>query len=239
MTTEKNAKDSAHLIVCIGTISRSCRPAASPSRRNAPVSSAGANRGDHGRVERYRSRGGPAPRPARWLAPRARRARPRQAPRRRGPAGRAAGHLRRHARCGCRGACTRRRRARGMRSPRAVRRSVSRGISLDEATVDDYRVGTRSELPRADPRVLAIWPQLVERNGRIVNVVSVAGSVPLERSTAYSCSKHAALAWSRALVSAAPLPRRHGDDREPGAGADARVSADGDSSVTASSRRCS
>ena len=54
---------------------------------------------------------------------------------------------------------------------------------------------------------LAIWPQLVERSGRIVNVVSVAGSVPLERSTAYSCSKHAALAWSRALVSEA---RSHG-----------------------------
>ena len=80
VTTEKNAKNSAHLIVCIGTNSPSCRPAAVTPLRRAPVSSAGANCGDHGRVERYRSRGGPTARSTRWLAPRARGARPRQAP---------------------------------------------------------------------------------------------------------------------------------------------------------------
>ena len=84
---------------------------------------------------------------------------------------------------------------------------ASRGVSLDEATVDDYRSALDLNYLGLIRVFLAIWPQLVERNGRIVNVVSVAGSVPLERSTAYSCSKHAALAWSRALVSEA---RSHG-----------------------------
>jgi short-subunit dehydrogenase len=80
---------------------------------------------------------------------------------------------------------------------------ASRGVSLDEATVDDYRSALDLNYLGLIRVFSAIWPQLVERNGRIVNVISVAGSVPLERSTAYSCSKHAALAWSRALVSAA------------------------------------
>jgi short-subunit dehydrogenase len=80
---------------------------------------------------------------------------------------------------------------------------ASRGVSLDEATVDDYRSALDLNYLGLIRVFSAIWPQLVERNGRIVNVISVAGSVPLERSTAYSCSKHAALAWSRALVSEA------------------------------------
>ena len=69
---------------------------------------------------------------------------------------------------------------------------ASRGVSLDEATVDDYRSALDLNYLGLIRVFLAIWPQLVERNGRIVNVVSVAGSVPLERSTAYSGSKHAA-----------------------------------------------
>jgi short-subunit dehydrogenase len=84
---------------------------------------------------------------------------------------------------------------------------ASRGVSLDEATVDDYRSALDLNYLGLIRVFSAIWPQLLERNGRIVNVISVAGSVPLERSTAYSCSKHAALAWSRALVSEA---RSHG-----------------------------
>jgi short-subunit dehydrogenase len=50
----------------------------------------------------------------------------------------------------------------------------------------------------------ALWPALVRSSGRVVNVVSVAGTVPLARSAPYAASKHAALAWSRALAGAAP-----------------------------------
>ena len=73
--------------------------------------------------------------------------------------------------------------------------------------MDDYRSALELNYLGLIRVFTALWPQLVERHGRIVNVVSVAGSVPLERSAPYSCSKHAALAWSRALVSEA---RRHG-----------------------------
>ena len=41
-------------------------------------------------------------------------------------------------------------------------------------------------------------------SGRVVNVCSVAGTVALARSAPYAASKHAALAWSRALGAAAP-----------------------------------
>src|SRR5262249_31141431 len=50
----------------------------------------------------------------------------------------------------------------------------------------------------------ALWPALVAARGGVVNVCSVAGTVALARSAPYSASKHAALAWSRALAAAAP-----------------------------------
>jgi short-subunit dehydrogenase len=50
----------------------------------------------------------------------------------------------------------------------------------------------------------ALWPGLVTAKGRVVNVCSVAGTVALARSAPYAASKHAALAWSRALAAAAP-----------------------------------
>ena len=50
----------------------------------------------------------------------------------------------------------------------------------------------------------ALWPGLVTAKGRVVNVCSVAGTVALARSAPYAASKHAALAWSRALGAAAP-----------------------------------
>jgi short-subunit dehydrogenase len=84
---------------------------------------------------------------------------------------------------------------------------ASGGASLETASVDDYRSALALNYLGLIRVFEALWPQLVERRGRIVNVVSVAGTVPLERSTPYSCSKHAAIAWSRALVAPA---RTHG-----------------------------
>jgi uncharacterized protein len=83
----------------------------------------------------------------------------------------------------------------------------SGGASLETATVADYRSALGLNYLGLVRVFEALWPQLVERRGRIVNVVSVAGTVPLERSAPYSCSKHAAIAWSRALVAPA---RAHG-----------------------------
>jgi short-subunit dehydrogenase len=79
--------------------------------------------------------------------------------------------------------------------------------SLANGTPDDYRRALELNYLGLIRVFSALWPQLVARHGRIVNVVSVAGTVPLERSAPYSCAKHAAIAWSRALVSEA---RRHG-----------------------------
>jgi uncharacterized protein len=84
---------------------------------------------------------------------------------------------------------------------------ASGGASLASASVDDYRWALELNYLGLIRVFTALWPQLVARHGRIVNVVSIAGTVPLERSTPYSCSKHAAIAWSRALVSEA---REHG-----------------------------
>jgi short-subunit dehydrogenase len=84
---------------------------------------------------------------------------------------------------------------------------ASGGMTLADATIDDYRALLELNYLGLIRVFSAVWPQLVERRGRIVNVVSVAGTVPLERSAPYSCSKHAAIAWSRALVSEA---RAHG-----------------------------
>jgi short-subunit dehydrogenase len=80
---------------------------------------------------------------------------------------------------------------------------ASGGASLADATVDDYRAVLELNYLGLIRVFAALWPQLVAQHGRIVNVVSVAGTVPLERSAPYSCSKHAAIAWSRALVSEA------------------------------------
>jgi short-subunit dehydrogenase len=49
----------------------------------------------------------------------------------------------------------------------------------------------------------ALWPELRAARGRVVNVVSVAGTVALPAAAPYAASKHAALAWSRALAAAA------------------------------------
>ncbi len=80
---------------------------------------------------------------------------------------------------------------------------ASGGVSLATGEVDDYRQALALNYLGLIRVFRELWPQLVERRGRIVNVVSVAGTVPLERSTPYSCSKHAAIAWSRALVAPA------------------------------------
>ena len=49
----------------------------------------------------------------------------------------------------------------------------------------------------------ALWPALMVSGGRVVNVCSVAGTVAIGASAPYTASKHAALAWSRALAGAA------------------------------------
>ncbi len=48
----------------------------------------------------------------------------------------------------------------------------------------------------------AFWPALERASGRVVNVVSVAGTVTVPGSAPYAASKHAALAYSRALAAA-------------------------------------
>jgi short-subunit dehydrogenase len=50
----------------------------------------------------------------------------------------------------------------------------------------------------------ALWPELRAARGRVVNVVSVAGTVALGASAPYAASKHAAIAWSRSLAAVAP-----------------------------------
>ena len=48
----------------------------------------------------------------------------------------------------------------------------------------------------------ALWPALEQRRGRVINVVSIAGTVTAPGSAPYAASKHAALAFSRALAAA-------------------------------------
>ena len=48
----------------------------------------------------------------------------------------------------------------------------------------------------------ALWPALERASGRVVNVVSVAGTVTVPDSAPYAASKHAALAYSRGLAAA-------------------------------------
>ena len=200
------------------------------SRRSGgpPVSSAGANRGDHGRVERYRSRGRPPARSTRWLAARARGARPRAG------SGGAAGPLGAEpvlcdvTRDADVAELARAAAARGGCDLLVQCAGASRGVSL--ARPRSTTIASALELNYLGLiRVfLAIWPQLVERNGRIVNVVSVAGTVPLERSTAVQLLEARGARLVARPRLRGPVPRRHGDDREPGAGADARVPAVGD-----------
>jgi short-subunit dehydrogenase len=52
--------------------------------------------------------------------------------------------------------------------------------------------------------VHAFWPALVPARGRVVAVVSVAGTVVAPRGAPYAASKHAALAYARALGAVAP-----------------------------------
>ncbi len=103
-----------------------------------------------------------------------------------------------------------------------MRRRLAGRVARDRGG-DDYRQTLALNYLGLIRVFAELWPQLVERRGRIVNVVSVAGTVPLERSSPYSCSKHAAVAWSRALVAPARRPGRPRDDRQPGAGADPGV----------------
>ena len=76
----------------------------------------------------------------------------------------------------------------------------------------------RRTAPRTDPdlarRVMGVnfhgtvdvtvglWPGLVAAGGTVVNIVSVAGAVATAYDAPYTASKHAALAWSRALTAA-------------------------------------
>ena len=55
--------------------------------------------------------------------------------------------------------------------------------------------------------VHAFWPGLVASGGRVVGIASVAGTVATPRGAPYAASKHAALAYLRALGAVAP---RHG-----------------------------
>jgi len=52
--------------------------------------------------------------------------------------------------------------------------------------------------------VRAFWPGLAASRGRVVAVVSVAGTIATPRSAPYGASKHAALAYARALGATAP-----------------------------------
>ena len=72
----------------------------------------------------------------------------------------------------------------------------------------------------------ALWPGLVTAKGRVVNVCSVAGTVALARSAPYAASKHAALAWSRALARRRAERGRPRADGQPGAGDDGGLPAD-------------
>ncbi len=72
-----------------------------------------------------------------------------------------------------------------------------------EAEPDEYRDVLETNAVALVRVTRALWPQLVERRGRIANVVSVAGTVAQARGMPYSVSKHAALAYSRGLCAVA------------------------------------
>ena len=74
--------------------------------------------------------------------------------------------------------------------------------------------------------VHAFWPGLVANGGRVVGVVSVAGTVATPRGAPYAASKHAALAYMRALGGRCAAARRGGAGREPRPRGDPRLPAD-------------
>jgi len=77
-------------------------------------------------------------------------------------------------------------------------------LAADEAT---YRRVMETNYIGLVRVATALWPQLAERRGRIAHVVSVAGTIAIPSAAPYCASKHAAIAYSRALASAG---RRHG-----------------------------
>jgi short-subunit dehydrogenase len=72
-----------------------------------------------------------------------------------------------------------------------------------EAAPEEYRDVLETNAVSLVRVTRALWPQLVERRGRIANVVSVAGTVAQARGMPYAVSKHAALAYSRGLCAVA------------------------------------
>ena len=74
--------------------------------------------------------------------------------------------------------------------------------------------------------VHAFWPGLVANGGRVVGVVSVAGTVATPRGAPYAASKHAALAYMRALGGRRAAARGGGAVANPGPVATARLPAD-------------
>jgi NADP-dependent 3-hydroxy acid dehydrogenase YdfG len=84
---------------------------------------------------------------------------------------------------------------------------VAGRVGLRMADVEEYRRVLETNYVALVRVVQAFWPQLVERRARVANVVSVAGTVPFGTTAPYTVSKHAAIAYSRALVRPA---RAHG-----------------------------
>jgi short-subunit dehydrogenase len=76
-------------------------------------------------------------------------------------------------------------------------------LNVLDADVDVYRRLMDTNFLGLVRVTQALWPQLRERRGRDANVGSVAGTVAMARSGPYTASKHAAVAYSRALSAAA------------------------------------
>ncbi|MCB0881702.1 MAG: SDR family NAD(P)-dependent oxidoreductase [Thermoleophilia bacterium] len=93
---------------------------------------------------------------------------------------------------------------------------VRREYARVDLLVCNAGIPGRRTAPRTDPalarRVMGVnfhgtadvtvglWPALVAAGGTVVNIVSVAGTVATAYDAPYTASKHAALAWSRALT---------------------------------------
>jgi short-subunit dehydrogenase len=77
---------------------------------------------------------------------------------------------------------------------------ISGHVGVLEASLEAHRRTLRTNYLGLVAVSHALWPQLVERRGRMANVVSVAGTVALPSSNPYGVSKAAALAYSRALA---------------------------------------
>lgn len=76
-----------------------------------------------------------------------------------------------------------------------------------DATADDWRSALEINYIGCVRVLSELWPQVLERKGRIAAVCSVAGTVALVPAAPYSASKHAALSFVRAFGADA---RRHG-----------------------------